>query len=74
MGQGIAADLLTKTDYEVILLDVEADALQRTEAKLRDTCAQQVKALRIREEDAKGLEARVSYTQAYKELKKADSR
>ncbi len=72
MGQGIAADLLSKTDYEVILLDIEADALQRAEAKLRDTWAQQIQALRMREEDVKALAARVTYTQSYAELERAD--
>jgi hypothetical protein len=34
MGQGIAIDLLRKTDCEVILLDVAADALTRAREKL----------------------------------------
>ena len=33
MGQGIAIDLLKKTDYELILLDVQPEALTRAKAR-----------------------------------------
>jgi 3-hydroxyacyl-CoA dehydrogenase/enoyl-CoA hydratase/carnithine racemase len=72
MGQGIAIDLLDKTDYDLILLDVQAEALERTKARLGKLWGQAVKGFRIREEDAKALEARVSYTQSYDDLKRAD--
>lgn len=72
MGQGIAADLLKKTDYEVILLDVQAEALQRAAARLSDLWQQQVRSTRIRAEDAQALERRTKYTQQYEDLKNAD--
>ncbi|MCH8881785.1 MAG: hypothetical protein IID34_18105, partial [Planctomycetes bacterium] len=34
MGQGIAIDLLKKTDYEVLLLDVDQAALDRAKKRL----------------------------------------
>ena len=72
MGQGIAIDLLKKTDYKVILLDVQADALDRAGKKLASLWRQQVKTAQIREEDAPALEARTRYTQQYDDLKEAD--
>ena len=44
MGQGIAIDLLRKTDYEVILLDIQAEALDRAGEKLSSLWHRQVKA------------------------------
>ncbi|MFH0983598.1 MAG: 3-hydroxyacyl-CoA dehydrogenase NAD-binding domain-containing protein [Planctomycetota bacterium] len=72
MGQGIAADLLNKTDYEVILLDVQPDALRRAEATLTALWQKQVKSARLREEDAQVLAGRTKYTQKYEDLKHAD--
>ncbi len=72
MGQGIAIDLLQKTDYEVILLDVQKDALKRAQATLNDLWQQQVSGMQIREVDAKALEARTKYTQQYSDLSDAD--
>ena len=72
MGQGIAIDLLDKTDWEVILLDVQAEALERAKARLSGLWRQRVKGAQIREEDAKALEARTKYTQSYDDLKNAD--
>ena len=72
MGQGIAIDLLQKTDYRVILLDVQAEALQRAEAKLDGLWQQQVKAAQLRAEDVEALTARTSYTQDYADLAEAD--
>lgn len=72
MGQGIAVDLLRKTDYEIVLLDTSAEALQRAERRFRDLWQQDVGGGRLREADARGREARVSYTQSYDELKRAD--
>ncbi len=72
MGQGIAIDLLQKTDYDIILLDVQAEALKRAEAKLTSLWQQQVKRTQIRDEDAKALKARVKYTQKYDDLTGAD--
>ncbi len=72
MGLGIAIDLLKKTDYDVILLDVQAEALERAKTKLDDLWQQQVKGSQIREEDAKALKARTKYTQKYADIKAAD--
>ncbi len=72
MGQGIAIDLLNKTDYEVILLDVQTEALQRAEARLTGLWQQQVKRAQIREQDAQALVARTKYTEQYGDLSAAD--
>jgi 3-hydroxyacyl-CoA dehydrogenase/enoyl-CoA hydratase/carnithine racemase len=72
MGQGIAIDLLRKTDYDVVLLDVQAEALARAKARLTDLWQQQVRGAQIREEDAQALEARTRYTQEYSDLTDAD--
>ncbi|MBN2563390.1 MAG: hypothetical protein JXQ75_20920 [Phycisphaerae bacterium] len=72
MGQGIAIDLLNKTDCEVVLLDVQAEALERAKARLTGLWKRQVKGAQIREEDAKALEARTKYTQEYGGLANAD--
>ena len=68
MGQGIAIDLLQKTDYEVILLDVATDALDRARKRLDKQWERQVKGSQIRKEDAKALQKRTKYTQEYKDL------
>ncbi len=72
MGQGIAIDLLKKTDYELILLDVQAEALERTKARFGDMWARDVKESRLRPEDAKRAEARITFTQSYENLARAD--
>ncbi|UCE59861.1 MAG: 3-hydroxyacyl-CoA dehydrogenase/enoyl-CoA hydratase family protein [Phycisphaerales bacterium] len=72
MGQGIAIDLLQKTDCEVILLDVQPEALKRAEGMLSSLWGRQIKGMQIREEDAKALTARTKYTQSYDDLKGAD--
>ncbi|MEE9295629.1 MAG: 3-hydroxyacyl-CoA dehydrogenase NAD-binding domain-containing protein [Phycisphaerae bacterium] len=72
MGRGIAADVLMKTDCQVILLDVQAEALHRAKEKLSASWGRQVKDRRIREEDARALEARVTCTDKYDDLKRAD--
>ena len=72
MGQGIAIDLLQKTDCEVVLLDVQAEALERAQKRLGSLWQRQVKTAQIREEDAGSLEARTKYTQEYNDLAGAD--
>jgi len=72
MGQGIAIDLLQKTDYQVILLDVQPDALKRAEVRLDGLWKQRVKGVQIREEEAKALRARTTYTRDYADLAGAD--
>lgn len=72
MGQGIAIDLLKKTDYELILLDVQAEALDRAKARFDAMRAADVRESRLRPEDAKRAEARISFTQSYDILARAD--
>ncbi len=72
MGRGIAADVLSKTDYEVTLLDVERDALDRAKAHFTSRWADDVGQQRLRAQDAETLDARISYTQSYDDLKEAD--
>jgi 3-hydroxybutyryl-CoA dehydrogenase len=72
MGLGIAIDLLNKTNYEVVLLDVAPEALKRAKEQLSGRWRKQVARAQIREEDAKALEARTIFTQKYDDLKTAD--
>jgi len=72
MGQGIAIDLLRKTDCEIILLDVQAEALERASVMLNKLWAGQVKSFQLRQEDAQALEARTKYTQNYDDLADVD--
>ncbi|MHC4090483.1 MAG: 3-hydroxyacyl-CoA dehydrogenase NAD-binding domain-containing protein [Planctomycetota bacterium] len=72
MGQGIAIDLLQKTDYRIILLDVQAEALERARTRLIGLWKQQVEGAQLRSEDASALEARTAYTQDYNDLTDAD--
>ena len=48
MGQGIAIDLLRKTDFEVVFLDVQPAALERDRKKLARLWQQQVRGAQIR--------------------------
>ncbi len=72
MGQGIAIDLLKKTDYELILLDVQPEALARAKVRFDAMRAADVKESRLREEDARRAGARVTFTQSYDDLARAD--
>ena len=72
MGQGIAVDLLRKTDFQVVLLDIQSAALDRAKNRLADLWAGDVRRGQIREEDAEKLTARTSYTQRYEDLADAD--
>lgn len=72
MGQGIAIDLLRKTDWHVTLLDVRGEALIASRARLAGLWAADAAAGRIRPEDARALEARVTCTRDYAELRECD--
>ena len=72
MGRGIIVDLLAKTDYDLIVLDVSQEALDRTREHRATTWSEQVRGFRIREEDAGALAERVTYTQNYADLAGAD--
>ena len=62
MGQGIAIDLLRRTECEVVLLDVSKDALDTAIARLESGWAREVKGAMIRQEDAEAFRGRVSCT------------
>ncbi|MFQ5591713.1 MAG: 3-hydroxyacyl-CoA dehydrogenase NAD-binding domain-containing protein, partial [Phycisphaerae bacterium] len=72
MGQGIAIDLLRKTDYRVVLLDNQQEALTRAGTRLSSLWQQQVADKQLREADAEALERRTKYTQEYSDLAEAD--
>ncbi len=72
MGQGIVIDLLEKTDYEIIILDIQDEALKRARGMLDSRWDGQVKAAQLRERDAEERKARVKYTQSYDDLAEAD--
>ncbi len=68
MGQGIAVDLLRKTDWRIVLLDVSADALQRCRRRIDDLLQQDVQRFRLRQEDAQADASRLTFTSAYDDL------
>lgn len=72
MGQGIIEDLLKKTDYQVIVLDVATAALERCRAALAAAWERQMAANQLRRQDADELNARVSYTQEYADVAESD--
>lgn len=72
MGQGIAIDLLRKTDCKVLLLDVRAEALEKARKVLSGLWAADVQGGRLRKEDAAALEARTVCTQNYADLRECD--
>lgn len=72
MGRGIAIDLLRKTDSRVLLLDVSAEALEKARAALARLWDDDVKAGRLRSEDASALKNRTTFTQDYGALRECD--
>ncbi len=72
MGQGITIDLLKKSEYDIILLDVQAEALDRAKARFDAMRAADVRESRVREEDAQRTAARITFTHSYAELARAD--
>jgi 3-hydroxyacyl-CoA dehydrogenase/enoyl-CoA hydratase/carnithine racemase len=72
MGRGIAADVLGKTDLDVVMLDVRADALDHAREWLRARWDAEVRAGRLRRADAEALEARASFTDSYESLGECD--
>ncbi len=72
MGQGIAIDVLRKTDCEVILLDIQVEALNRAKATLAAMWQGQIDSGQIREQDAAAAGARLRYTQEYAAIARAD--
>lgn len=72
MGQGIVEDLLKKTAYDIVVLDVSRDALGRCSEKFNMLWRYQESTRQIRSEDAQKLISRVTYTEDYKKLIDAD--
>ena len=72
MGQGIAIDLLNKTGYEIVLLDVADEALGQARDRLSALWQRQVDDRRIRSEAARALESRVTYARDYDALGDVD--
>ncbi len=72
MGQGIVIDLLRKTDYAVILLDVKKEALDAARTRFEAIWRQDIAASRIREAEAAERLARMTYTCDYGSIDKAD--
>ena len=62
MGQGIAIDLIQKTDYALILLDVQSEALDRAKSRFDKMWDKQAADKRLRSEDAEAFKSRVTYT------------
>ncbi|RME40427.1 MAG: hypothetical protein D6788_03335 [Planctomycetota bacterium] len=68
MGQGIVIDLLRKTDYEIVLLDVSEDALQRAKARFDRLWTEEVESRRLHPDEAAKRRKRVRFTQDYADL------
>jgi 3-hydroxybutyryl-CoA dehydrogenase len=65
MGQGIAVDLLLKTDANIVLIDIREEPLERARKRLADRWARDVKELRLRRDDADAMEQRTTFTTDY---------
>ena len=65
MGQGIAIDLLLKTDADIVLIDIQEEALERARTRLADRWERDVKEFRLRPEDAEAMERRTTFTTDY---------
>jgi len=72
MGQGIIIDLLTKTDYRIIVLDVSDDALAAAGARFEKQRKNDVAASRLRQEDADALASRLTFTTDYTAIADTD--
>lgn len=72
MGIGIAIDLLNKSPYDLLLIDVSDAALERAQRELSEYYAAQVEASRLLSEDRDSLLHRVTYTSDYSHLSDAD--
>lgn len=72
MGQGIVIDLLRKSPYDILLLDVKQEALRSARERFESLWKRDVSAFRLREEDRERFCSRVTYTQEYNELGRAD--
>ncbi|MFC1851688.1 3-hydroxyacyl-CoA dehydrogenase NAD-binding domain-containing protein [candidate division CSSED10-310 bacterium] len=72
MGIGIGIDLLNKTKYEIIFIDIAAEALQRAEKEIKAYFSGMVKGGRMAAEHLEDCLNRVTYTKDYAVLKDAE--
>ena len=72
MGQGLAIDLLLKTDADIVLIDIQEEALERARKKLSDRWNRDVSESRLRPQDAEALEHRTTCTTDYGKLAGCD--
>ncbi len=72
MGQGIVIDLLRKTDYAILLVDVKQEALDAARARFETIWHQDVATFRMREDEAANCDARMTFTCDYDSLDEAD--
>lgn len=71
MGTGIAIDILNKTGFALLLIDISDAALKRAESDIRAYFAGLAKTGRILEDDLDTYLKRVTYTKTYSGLKNA---
>ncbi len=72
MGQGIALDLMNKSNCELVILDISEQALQNARKRFEDHWTRQVATSRLRQEDADALAARVEYATDFNKLSQVD--
>ena len=72
MGQGIALDLLRKTDYQLVLVDVSDEALNRARRRFETLWRNEVRSSRMPPAESATWESRVRYTRDYEGLQGAD--
>jgi 3-hydroxyacyl-CoA dehydrogenase len=72
MGTGIAIDILNKTDFSLLLIDISDAALKRAESDIRAYFTGLAETGRILDDDLDTFLGRVSYTKHYSRLKDAE--
>jgi len=72
MGIGIAIDLLNKTTYEIICIDISDQALNRAKSEIGDYFGRMYEGGRIMEDQLAAYLGRLSYTKDYAALQEAE--
>ena len=72
MGIGIAIDILNKTNYEIVFIDVADKSLKRAKSEIKDYFSGMVAGGRILENHLNDYLNKVSYTKDFKVLKDAE--
>lgn len=72
MGIGIAIDLLNKSSYNLVFIDISPDALNRAKSEIQEYFSAQVQSGRMLEDDLDAITSRMSYTSEYSVLQNAD--